>query len=120
MFQREGHMISLREYLQHILLGVFATQTEEHTGIMLRAHEFLERPPRRIDLDPPGPILAANSLPQGLIAVQGDHFAGSAPNSVDTARERRAQGREEQRRVWDVPELVRPWIVDRIHTAAGG
>ena len=45
---------------------------EEGSGAVLRDHEFLKEPPRRVNFDAGGAIFTADALPKRLIAIENN------------------------------------------------
>ena len=70
----QEHIGSLVEDVQRILFIVLAAQTEQHAGVHLTDHEFLQSAVRCSHFDSQGTVLTAYPFPERVVAVQHDHF----------------------------------------------
>ena len=115
MLAPQGHLRAAFEDLKDVPLLVLAAEADEETGFNFPDQEFLELPERGPDPDPHGPFLADHALPEGVVAVQGDHLVGGKYEGMDPSRQERAQCGEEQGSIRDVSQVVAPGVVIVVH-----
>ena len=113
--QRERHFRMRGEHLFDILRVVLAAQGQQHSLAPARRHEFLQRAPGRIDGDALRPVFAADSSPQGFVAVERDGLERGIGNGVNLARDGGGQRHEELRSVGQMAEFLAVRIVDLGH-----
>jgi len=113
----QEHIGSLVEDGQRIVFIVLAAQTEQHAGVHLTDHEFLQRAVRRGHFDSPRTILTANPFPERVVAVQHDHFERVSFQIEKGSDERCPDRGVTLRCVRDMTHMMTVWIVivvDRI------
>ena len=111
MVPRQRHGRPLIKYGAHVRFLILAAHDQQFSRLMLPPHELLERQPRRIEPDAAGSVLAANTRPERLVAVQHDDFGGGTPHSVKLPRDHRRQRGEEHRSIRNMSEFVARRIV---------
>src|SRR5436305_473864 len=103
VFALERHLLQTKD-LFNIFRIVFAAKAKKHTSMDLGAHEFVQDTPRLIDFDTGGPILAADSAPKRVVAIQSDDFARGPLEGVKLAGDHGSKRCKESGRVWNVTE----------------
>ena len=78
-------------------------------------HELLQRAARRIERHALRPVLAADAGPQGVVAIERDHFVRRRGHGVDLAGDGGGQGHEVKRGVGQVAQFVGVRVVDLGH-----
>ncbi len=112
VLQPQGHIRMAAEGLQDVFFVVLAAQTKEHAGVVLGHHELLEGAARD---DFFRSVLAADALPEGVVAVERNDLVGHQPQGVDLAGEQAAESGEVLGRIGDVAEHVSVGVVRLAH-----
>ena len=111
MLAPQRHLWTTAEYLPNVLFKILAAQAKQHPGVVLVDEEFLQNAVRRIELNAVGPDFAADSMPQGFVAIDDDDLPRRGLQSANPAGQERAQAREECRRVGDSAQFFAVRIV---------
>ena len=113
ILEPQRHLRMGAEGLEDVLFVVLAAERQQHAGAAAAGHELLQRAPRRIHHHALRPVFAADAAPEGVVAIEGDHFKGGAADGVDFARDGGGQGHEVTRGVYGRwPEFVGVRVVD--------
>src|SRR4051812_14261684 len=98
---------------------VLAAEAEQHAGIQLLPHHLLQSPPWCINPDTTRPVFAAYATPEGIVAIQGDHFSRGTLQSEEFACDHSPERRKKLRTVGDMAEFITPGIIhflDRVES----
>src|SRR5438105_14431998 len=106
MFSSQGHFEPVFENGPDIVFAILAAETEEASGLKLRAHEFLQRLIGRAKGDSSGAVLTADSRPKGVIAIEHNNLARWPEQGVELSDYAGGQRGEEQRCVRHVAQFL--------------
>jgi hypothetical protein len=98
MIQTQTHSQVAIKDLDNVFFVILATQTEQHSRVILINHEFLKFSVRGIYFHAIKTILSANAFPKRLVAVKDNHFVWFTPDRENPSRNHRCQGGKEFRR----------------------
>ena len=106
----EQHLVETEDFFD-VFRVVLAAKAKKHAGIQLRAHEFVQDAARFVDLYAGWAILAANSAPKSIVAIERDHFARRAFERMEFTGDHCSKRGEESGRIGNVAEAFALWVV---------
>ena len=90
MLRAQRHFRMRGERCEYIALVILTGQAQQHAGVALLHHELLQRTAWRIEHDALGTILAADALPQCIVAIERRHFERRSAQGMQLASYHRA------------------------------
>ena len=111
------HLLEAKDFFD-IFRIVLAAKAKKHACVDLCAHELVQDAAGLVDFDAGGTILAADSTPKSIVAIEGDDFAWRAFERMEFAGNHCSKRRKEGGRIRNVAEAFALRIVilfDRIN-----
>ena len=107
------------EHGKYVFFGVLAAKAEQHAVTALGERELLQSYARWVDDHTERPVLADDSAPQCLVAVQDEYLRRRRLGGAKRAHDLGSESREESRRIRDVAVGLRAGVVVRLDLVTG-